>query len=304
MKISIIIPVFNAEKYLKRLLDSINIQTYSEYEVILINDGSTDSSELILKEYVKKNKKIKYFNQMNMGPGIARKKGFEVSKGELLFFIDSDDYLADKDVLKKIYNIYNKTEFDILFFNYYCKKNNNISVNNSFNKKLKDGYIKEKYFQKYFVKGALWGKIFNARCMEKDFFLNFNNYEDYYTTYKYLNVAKKKYFTNEILYFSDRDCCNSLSKNKNINKMIETFKISCKINDFSKYKRATAKLMTECYIMVGRYIIKKKNINDKYKYIEKLEEIKGDKHLYIVNTNLKNIIKILYIKIYKILHRR
>ena len=59
MKISIIIPVFNAEKYLKRLLDSINIQTYSEYEVILINDGSTDSSELILKEYVKKNKKIK-----------------------------------------------------------------------------------------------------------------------------------------------------------------------------------------------------------------------------------------------------
>lgn len=299
MKISIIIPVYNAEKYLKRLLDSIEKQTYSDYEVILINDGSTDSSEMILKEYANKNKKIKYYNQENKGPGLARKNGFNKSTGELLFFVDSDDYLVDNNVLKKIYEIYNKNDFDILFFNYYCKINNIEFIKNSFNKKMKDGYIDEKYFDNYYVKGALWEKVFKAKVMKNDFFCDYNNYEDYYTTYKFLNDANKKYFSNEILYYSDRDCVNSLSKNTNIEKMIKTYTLCSEINKFSKYKKATSKLMLDCYTMIGRYIIKCTNINNKYKYLVELDNIKNINNFNIIDTNFKNIIKIIYIKLYK-----
>ena len=277
MKISIIIPVYNSEQYVRRLLNSIICQTYDNYEVIIINDGSSDNSEKIIKEYVKKNSKIKYYNQKNMGPGIARKNGFLKASGDLLFFVDSDDYLPNENVLKDIADIYKNYKFDILFFN-YCRKNQNVIVTNILHKKnIKEGMYNLDLLSNDFIGGALWGKIFRADLMQKEFFCDSDNFEDYYTTYKYLEKCKNIFYTSKILYYANRDNDGSISKKKNIYKMLKTMKIAKEIHEFSRFKNATEKLLLDSYIMASMYMIK----NKKKEY---LPIIKRN-----VNINIKNI---------------
>ncbi len=91
-KFSIIVPVYNVEKYLKRCLDSIFKQTFEDYEVIIVNDGSSDNSDVIIKSY--DDKRIKYFKQENKGLSAARNKGVKEACGEYILFLDSDDYLS------------------------------------------------------------------------------------------------------------------------------------------------------------------------------------------------------------------
>ena len=105
IKISLIILIYNAEKYLSDCLESIINQTFRDIEIICINDGSTDKSELIIKEYAKKDKRIFLYNQKNLGAGAARDKGVELSKGEYISFIDSDDLFHNKTLEIAYYNI-------------------------------------------------------------------------------------------------------------------------------------------------------------------------------------------------------
>ena len=95
-KFSIIVPVYNTEKYLKRCLDSISKQSFIDYEVIIVNDGSTDNSSSIISKYP-----YKAINQENQGLSMARNNGVKVSSGDYLIFLDSDDYI-EKDLLKEI----------------------------------------------------------------------------------------------------------------------------------------------------------------------------------------------------------
>lgn len=95
MKISVVVPVFNSENYIKRCIDSITAQTYPEWELILVDDGSTDSSMSILEEYEKADKRIKAIHQENCGPGIARNTGISLATGDYLVFVDSDDIITN-----------------------------------------------------------------------------------------------------------------------------------------------------------------------------------------------------------------
>lgn len=112
-KISIVVPIFNAEAYLNRCLDSILKQSYTEYEVLLIDDGSTDSSAEICKTYIESDKRFVYFFQENAGPDMARKSGTEKSKGEFIVYIDSDDYIHE-DMLEIMLSVALETETDIV----------------------------------------------------------------------------------------------------------------------------------------------------------------------------------------------
>ena len=115
--ISIIVPVYNVEEYLKQCLDSILEQTFSNYEVILVNDGSTDSSGLICQEYAEKDVRIRYFEKENGGISDARNYGIEQVKGEYLTFVDSDDFL-DASHLNVLYNALVDNDVDISIVNY------------------------------------------------------------------------------------------------------------------------------------------------------------------------------------------
>jgi len=114
MKISVIIPVYNVEQYLRECLDSVMTQSYNDYEVICINDGSTDGSMAVLKEYAEKYPKVSVIDQENKGLSAARNAGINAATGEYVFLLDSDDYLEPDslDILAK-----NITDEDIICFN-------------------------------------------------------------------------------------------------------------------------------------------------------------------------------------------
>ena len=120
-KISIIIPVYNVEKYLAECLDSLINQTLKDIEILCIDDGSKDNSLEILNEYAAKDDRIKVFAQKNSGPGAARNLGIQHAKGEYLTFVDSDDWLKE-NAMEVVYNCAIEKNTDMLFFsgiNYY-----------------------------------------------------------------------------------------------------------------------------------------------------------------------------------------
>lgn len=101
IKYSFIVPVYNTEKYLNKSLDSLVNQTFKDFEIIIVNDGSTDGSSKIITKYEKKHKNIKVINQANSGLSMARNNGVKKADGKYLIFIDSDDYV-EKDLLKEV----------------------------------------------------------------------------------------------------------------------------------------------------------------------------------------------------------
>ncbi len=115
MKFSIIVPVYNVEKFLAKCLDSVINQDFDDYEIIAVNDGSSDSSAEILDEYAKKNDKIKVINQANKGLGGARNTAIENACGDILVFVDSDDFIPSK-MLSTLSVYFDKYELDILSF--------------------------------------------------------------------------------------------------------------------------------------------------------------------------------------------
>lgn len=120
VKFSIIIPIYNSEPFLKRCLDSVMAQTFEDFQVICIDDGSTDNSFNILTKYQLKDERIKVISQKNSGQGSARNKGIEYilnnSMSEYIYFLDSDDFI-EPDLLKSAFDTFNTTDADLICFN-------------------------------------------------------------------------------------------------------------------------------------------------------------------------------------------
>ena len=117
-KFSIIIPVYNASKYISQTLDSIFSQSFSNFEVLCVNDGSTDNSLDILKKLAKKEKRLIVIDQKNAGAGAARNNGINKAKGEFILFIDSDDLFASKEVLGVLDVLTNQEECDLYVYGF------------------------------------------------------------------------------------------------------------------------------------------------------------------------------------------
>ena len=107
-------PIYNVEQYLEACLNSITNQSIKDIEVILVNDGSTDSSEKIANKFVKKDSRLKLINQDNKGLSAARNVGIEAANGEYIYFIDSDDYIIGNDSLKEMIELLEKNKSDIV----------------------------------------------------------------------------------------------------------------------------------------------------------------------------------------------
>ena len=120
--ISVIVPIYNVEKYLRQCLDSIQNQTYQNFECLLINDGSPDNSADICREYVEKDSRFKYFEKENGGLSDARNYGIRQSKGSYLTFVDSDDWL-EHDALDRLYGALRKGNADISIGRFNCYDN-------------------------------------------------------------------------------------------------------------------------------------------------------------------------------------
>ena len=104
-KVSILIPCYNVEKYIRQCMDSVINQTLKEIEIICVDDGSTDNSLTILENYAQRDKRIQIFSQQNLHAGIARNHGLEKASGKYVHFMDSDDLLIDNNVYENLYKI-------------------------------------------------------------------------------------------------------------------------------------------------------------------------------------------------------
>lgn len=114
--VSIIIPAYNVEKYICECLESVKCQTLKSYEVIIINDGSTDGTEAAIKEITKGDNRFKLINQENQGPSISRNRGICLARGKFIYFLDSDDSIHP-DFLKRCLNFAEEHNLDIVHFN-------------------------------------------------------------------------------------------------------------------------------------------------------------------------------------------
>ena len=167
VKISIVVPVYNVEKYLKRCLDSLVNQTLKDIEIICVNDGSKDNSLDILEEYAKKDGRIVILNQENAGLSAARNTGMNVVKGEYIGFVDSDDWV-DLDFYEKLYFAAKNNDCDIAVADFIRehptkkKKRLNITKEEIF-EKPEDKYLACKTYRE----GCVWNKIYRTEFLKR-----------------------------------------------------------------------------------------------------------------------------------------
>ncbi len=206
-KVSIIIPVYNVEKYLRQSLDSAINQTLKDIEIICVDDCSTDSSSDILKEYAEKDSRIAIIKQeVNEGLSSSRNVAMKIAKGDYIMFLDSDDWL-ELDACEKLYNQISKYNNDFVVFNinkYYESKGTKKEVNRleNFAYVLDNHNTKVSDLDINFLKGAeCWYKIYN-----RDFLINNNiffegkKYEDSLFSLKIFIFAKSISFLNGFFY--------------------------------------------------------------------------------------------------------
>ena len=121
VSISVIVPVYNVEKYIFQFLNSIREQTFQDFEVIFVDDGSPDNCPAILDEFVKENERYIVIHQKNAGVSAARNAGLEMAQGEYVYIVDSDDWL-ELDALEFLYNEANRTDSDLVYGDWIMEK--------------------------------------------------------------------------------------------------------------------------------------------------------------------------------------
>lgn len=141
--VSVVIPIYNVEKFLSEAIESVLSQSLYEIEIVLVDDGSTDNSLLICEDYVNKDSRIKLLQQINSGVSIARNRGLELALGEYIFFMDADDTI-DADFLKSSYNIAKQQDFDIVVIGEHCcKRLPNVSALPTWGQFLRHDFLKK-----------------------------------------------------------------------------------------------------------------------------------------------------------------
>lgn len=239
--ISIIVPVYNCEKYIKRLIDSVLKQNYKNFELILLNDGSTDNTASILSEL--KNDRIKVINKQNTGVSDTRNIGMDLAKGDFICFLDADDYI-EEDYLKEVINIIKKyPNIELINFGFYSDVEN---VNLEILSSDKISYIDRLYNNHNEIKNDfvnlwdntmlynIWNKVYQTKIIKSKNikFPSYNWGEDVEFNRLYLNQIQSLYNSSKNFYHYIRERDGAATKKYKL----ELFEIRKKeFFEFNKY---------------------------------------------------------------------
>ena len=248
MKVSVIVPVYNVEKYIDKCLDSLVNQTLKELEIIIVNDGSPDNSEKIIKKYLKKYNNIKYFVKENGGLSSARNYGLKYVTGEYIAFIDSDDYVSN-DMYEKMYFKAKENNFDMVVCDINYVYNDKIEIVNSGIKKDTND-IKSTYLN---IHPAAWNKIFKKDLFENNIYFKEGVwFEDVEFIYRLLPYVKSIGVIHEAYnYYINREGSITNTVNKKIYDYIYNMN---GIVDFYKENKIYFKYQKELEYVYVRYI--------------------------------------------------
>lgn len=190
-EISIIIPIYNKEKFLSRCINSILNQTFKNFECILIDDGSTDNSKSICIDYANKDPRIKYYYQENSGPASARYNGIIKSTAEMIMFVDADDWISNNTV-EIFYSEYKKTNADIVFNTVINTVLDDISSERK-SKLMDDELTALIYYLHPSVEKGNCNKLINKKLLQNLFIPEKSVYEDFVTGVQvFSNIEKEK----------------------------------------------------------------------------------------------------------------
>ena len=298
--ISVIIPVYNVEKFLPYSLDRVINQTYKNLEIILINDGSTDNSKAICKQYEEKDNRIKLINQKNQGAAVARNTGLDNASGKYIGFVDSDDVIS-LEFYTGLYKLLKETDSDIS----ECASVQ-ISEDDLFNKNYKFDNIDNIDFittnslgalnrinsEEIYITGksiVVWNKLYKRQLFNDIRFPIGKKYEDDLTTYKIFNKINKLASTENVLYnYVQRK--NSLMHKEFSMDRLEALEVFDNYEHFFK-EYNNRYLYVKCLVRYLRilYTILEELYNSQYKEKEKVKNIIEKKFKEIYNKLENNL---------------
>lgn len=292
-KVSIIVPVYNVEKYLDKCLDSIVNQTYKNLEIILIDDGSTDDSGKICEKYMQIDNRIIVIHNPNKGVSYSRNNGMDVATGKYVLFVDSDDYLDNKYVEKLILPTY-KSDYDLVIcseYDVYIKEKKkqpriitHMMTNNLFKDYYKLEWVIEPPYLKLFKLELI--KKYNIRFLEGCSYC-----EDQLFNMEYFKYVKNYKYINEYLYYHIHYSNNSLGKTKNEkNYQMILYKLNKELEFLNKLDIDRKKLIYIYHIisLIDYVILWKKNDYKNLKVL--LEEIR-EKYFIKIGDEFKYLTK-------------
>ena len=204
MLISVIVPVYNIEKYIARCIESIQNQTYRELEILLVDDGSTDSSGKICDEYAEKDERIQVIHRKNGGLSAARNTGIEVAKGEYIAFVDGDDWIDDT-MYEEMAKLAKENTADFVACRYRCIYKD-YQIDGSTGKvtvytqplSMLIQYLKED--EAFLIQHAAWNKLYHRDLLGEDRFPEGKWYEDIVFSAKILSRVKTGIYLDNALY--------------------------------------------------------------------------------------------------------
>ncbi|MDR1196141.1 MAG: glycosyltransferase family 2 protein [Endomicrobium sp.] len=238
LAISVIVPVYNVEKYLARCLDSLLAQTFGDFEIICVNDGSADGSLKILQDYAARDPRIKIINQQNQGLSMARNNGLKIAQGKYIYFLDSDDYIHPQ-LLEITHNFITKYNADLVSFMYDMKTHKAAKRNARNFKHVWQNYknINKiphkftnnplKFYRRKFgfkICDYIWQKLYKKEILDHLEFIPNIYFEDTPHTISLLKKRPKTILLKEPLYFYNHSpqSITNFVQHKNLLKTIQS----------------------------------------------------------------------------------
>lgn len=296
--ISIIIPVYNVEEYLDKCVESIVNQTYENLEIILVDDGSPDNCPAMCDEWAMKDSRIKVIHKTNGGLSDARNCGIDVSTGDYIYFIDSDDYIS-VDAIEKLYNVLSDNNCDIAFGRY-------VEVIDGIEKKAEYSdktyiYSQDEFWEKryslslqkeYLISISMmvsWNKLIKKEVFDNVRFSKGRLHEDEFIIHKLIaNCSRIAFLDSKLYYYLQRD--NSIMGKRNLNNKIDALEALAQREEYFLHNKKSflnlSILSFLNYIMLNYF---------NYKYVYKNKELtRKSKGLYryyykvMLKNNIKN----------------
>ena len=268
--ISIIVPVYNVESYLKECLESIRQQTFTDIEVILVNDGSTDGSREICERYCEKDIRFRLINQENQGQSVARNRGVKESVGQFIMFVDSDDVI-NTNVLEVLLP-YMKTDVDIVECRMTRKKEEfflNKTSTIVFEGNSKEAILNCIAFKE--VKYCAFKKLYRREIVQKIPFLEGYIYEDVFTGINYLKHIRKIVVIDYIGYYYRVHANSTMTKSFN-EKDLDIFKVGNQLIDSFKDDENMLPYIGYFLFYLGHGHYLKDGIDKKSPYVDLYED--------------------------------
>ena len=310
-KVSIILPVYNREDTIRNTIDSVIQQTYKNFELIIIDDGSNDDSQKICSEYVQKDDRIKLIKKENGGPSQARNVGLEMANGKYLMFIDSDDEYKTNMIERMVTEIEGRAS-DVVV----CNFNNRCNIKQFYNQTLEKG---TEILQINYLFNILWNKIYILDIIKRNnikFFEKIERGEDYRFNIDYFRYINKITYISESLYIYNVQLDSLTKKTRNdefelsisnleynISMLIEK---NIKINDYLKeqyFKISKESIFSLIKLKKSNIQIKEKMENIR-RFLEQdniLKEDLLDQKIYKANVENEMFRKLLKNKMYRFL---